>query len=104
MVCARVQFFLFCYDFHLMVHLPLLRWLGSFVSGSGSAAKPISSKQVMISSKKGTIFAFRKPVRITITLSHSTFDQLQRRSDQEGRSLSNLSAYLLESAIAQAAP
>lgn len=48
--------------------------------------------------------AFRKPVRITITVSHSTYDQLQRRCDREGRSLSNLSAYLLEGALSQSSP
>ena len=42
----------------------------------------------------------RHPQRITITLSHATYQALVARSDDEGRSLSNLSAYLLERAIA----
>ena len=42
---------------------------------------------------------FRKPVRITITIAHATFVELERRSDEQGRSLSNLSAYLLEGAL-----
>lgn len=42
---------------------------------------------------------FRKPVRITVTIPRSTFEQLQSRSDQEGRSMSNLTAYLLEGAL-----
>jgi hypothetical protein len=43
----------------------------------------------------------RKPRRITITLPDSIYDQLLRRSDREGRSISNLAAFLLEYAIAQ---
>ena len=42
---------------------------------------------------------FRKPVRITITVPHSTHLALADRSDQEGRSLSNLAAYILENAL-----
>jgi len=41
----------------------------------------------------------RKPVRITITVPHSTHSALADRSDQEGRSLSNLAAYILENAL-----
>lgn len=44
-------------------------------------------------------FAHRQPVRITITVSCSTYDQLQQRSDREGRSLSNLASHLLECAL-----
>jgi hypothetical protein len=42
---------------------------------------------------------FRSSRRITITVPHHAFSVLQERSDQEGRSLSNLAAYLLESSI-----
>jgi hypothetical protein len=42
---------------------------------------------------------FRKPVRITITVPHSTHLALAGRSDEEGRSLSNLAAYILENAL-----
>ena len=42
---------------------------------------------------------FRKPVRITITVPHSTHLALADRSDEEGRSLSNLAAYILENAL-----
>jgi hypothetical protein len=55
----------------------------------------------MAGSELKRTFAFRKPVRITITIPRSTFEQLQNRSDQEGRSMSNLSAYLLEGALSQ---
>ena len=44
-----------------------------------------------------TNHAFKKPQRITITLPYATYEQLVQRSDQEGRSLSNLAAFLLES-------
>ena len=42
---------------------------------------------------------FRKPVRITITVPYSTHLALEDRSDEEGRSLSNLAAYILENAL-----
>jgi hypothetical protein len=43
--------------------------------------------------------AFRKPKRITITVPHSTYLDLERLSCEQGRSLSNLSAHLLECAM-----
>lgn len=43
--------------------------------------------------------AFRAPRRVTITLPHSTYHGLLERSDAEGRSMSNLAAYLLESSL-----
>ena len=46
---------------------------------------------------------FRSPRRISITVPHSAFCELQNRSDMEGRSLSNLAAYLLETALERAA-
>ena len=36
------------------------------------------------------------PVRITITVSESVYDYLGQRSQDEGRSMSNLAAFLLE--------
>ncbi len=44
---------------------------------------------------------FRSPRRITITLAMHTYEQLQQRCDCEGRSLSNLAAFLLEVALRQ---
>jgi len=38
----------------------------------------------------------RAPKRITITVPYSTFRHLEERSAAEGRSLSNLAAYVLE--------
>jgi len=38
--------------------------------------------------------------RVSIVLNHLLFTRLQERCDNEGRSLSNLCAYLLERAMA----
>jgi hypothetical protein len=43
--------------------------------------------------------AFRKPRRVTITIPYATYLVLERRSSEQGRSLSNLSAHLLECAV-----
>ena len=44
------------------------------------------------------------PVRITITVSESVYDYLGQRSQEEGRSMSNLATFILENtAEAQAA-
>lgn len=43
--------------------------------------------------------AFRKPVRISVTISHFTCAELMRVSDEQGRSLSNLASFLLETAL-----
>lgn len=53
----------------------------------------------MVSQAKSSSTAFRKPRRVTITIPHSTYLELERRSCEQGRSLSNLSAYLLECAV-----
>jgi hypothetical protein len=42
---------------------------------------------------------YRNPKRISITLPFATYQSLINRSDQEGRSLSNLAAFLLEKAL-----
>jgi hypothetical protein len=42
---------------------------------------------------------FRSPKRISITIPYNAYEHLLRQSDLEGRSLSNLAAFLLESAI-----
>ena len=44
---------------------------------------------------------FRAPQRISITLSYHVVEALVDRSQLEGRSVGNLSAFLLESAINQ---
>ena len=48
-------------------------------------------------------FLLRHPVRITITVSHALYDYLGQRSQQEGRSMSNLAAFLLESSMPETA-
>ena len=42
------------------------------------------------------------PVRITITVRHALYDYLGQRSQEEGRSLSNLAAFLLEDTVEEA--
>jgi len=46
----------------------------------------------------------KSPKRITITIPFSTFAYLIKRSAEEGRSLSNLAAYILERASTVEAP
>jgi predicted DNA-binding protein len=41
----------------------------------------------------------RKPKRVSITVSHVVIERLQRLSDEQGRSTSNLAAHLLEVAL-----
>ena len=48
-----------------------------------------------------TQLAFRSSQRLTITLAQSTLEALVERSSSEGRSVSNLAAYLLESTLTQ---
>jgi len=42
---------------------------------------------------------FRRPVRVSITVPHHIHEALLTRSDREGRSLSNLAAFLLEATL-----
>lgn len=42
----------------------------------------------------------RRPQRLTITVSHHVAANLIQQSDEQGRSISNLAAYLLERALA----
>lgn len=46
----------------------------------------------------------RRPARVTVTLCAALHEQLLQRSDVEGRSLSNLIAYLLETAMTPPGP
>jgi hypothetical protein len=41
----------------------------------------------------------RSPRRVTITGPYALYSELLARSDQQGRSLSNLAAFLIEAAI-----
>lgn len=42
---------------------------------------------------------FLRPVRVTITIPYNAYKSLIERSNQQGRSLSNLAAYLLETSL-----
>lgn len=44
-------------------------------------------------------FAFRSPKRITITVPYAAFQKMVERSNEEGRSLSKLAAFLLEQGL-----
>ncbi|MEY4360371.1 MAG: hypothetical protein RLZZ631_1857 [Cyanobacteriota bacterium] len=46
-------------------------------------------------------YSSRTPKRITITIPHSTLEMLIKRSNEEGRSMSNLAAFILEKGIQQ---
>jgi hypothetical protein len=45
--------------------------------------------------------ASRSPKRISITIPHAMFEKIVERSTKEGRSLSNLAAFILENGIDQ---
>jgi hypothetical protein len=62
-------------------------WMGSVISASSGGEQT------------QRLGLFRKPRRITITVSQLTAELLVQRSLREGRSLSNLAAVLLERAI-----
>jgi hypothetical protein len=49
-------------------------------------------------------FRSRSPKRLTITIPYTVFRALETRSAEEGRSLSNLAAYLLEKSLPPLAP
>jgi hypothetical protein len=42
---------------------------------------------------------FLRPVRVTITIPYNAYQSLIERSNQQGRSLSNLAAYLIETSL-----
>ncbi|MDM7952124.1 MAG: hypothetical protein QUV07_02745 [Cyanobium sp. CZS 25K] len=47
---------------------------------------------------------FRRPVRVTITIPYNAYQSLVDRSNTQGRSLSNLAAYLLETSLEMMEP
>jgi hypothetical protein len=49
-------------------------------------------------------FASRRPQRLTITVSHHVAEHLVEQSNTQGRSISNLAAYLLEVALGDLPP
>lgn len=66
-----------------------------FVPSPGGVRYDITGTHL---SFKGSMTAqqFRKPQRLTITVSWVVFERLVKRSQLEGRSMSNLSSYILE--------
>ncbi|MFZ9621142.1 MAG: ribbon-helix-helix domain-containing protein [Prochlorococcaceae cyanobacterium] len=63
------------------------------------------ANRTSISSGPGSgIVRSRAPKRLTITLPFTVFSALEQRSGQEGRSLSNLAAYLIERGLNQPLP
>ena len=58
-----------------------------------------SLRAVTASSYTVKTFASRTPKRITITIPDATFQKIVQRSNEEGRSLSNLAAYILEQGL-----
>jgi hypothetical protein len=56
-----------------------------------TSARPLTKTLPML--------ALRKPKRITITIPQSVFERLEQLSYEDGRSLSNLAAFLLERGI-----
>jgi len=46
----------------------------------------------------------RSPKRLSITIPYTVFGSLEQRSAEEGRSLSNLAAFLLEQSLHPLAP
>ena len=53
----------------------------------------------MASINERVAIAKRKPTRITITVSHHLFEAITYQADYQGRSTSNLAAFLLEAAL-----
>jgi hypothetical protein len=56
---------------------------------------------VVLNQAKAGSALFRSPKRITITIPHSVFSGLLAASDEQGRSLSNYAAHLLELSLLQ---
>jgi hypothetical protein len=61
---------------------------------------PHAERAARTGSERGRLPLFRKPRRITITVPDQIYRTLLERSAREGRSISNLAAYLLERAVA----
>ena len=74
------------------------RWRSrSDLGQNGSAVGPPLMPPPLLPNR--TLLLQRAPRRISVSVSHALFCQLQALADQEGRSTSNLCAYLLERAM-----
>jgi len=74
------------------------KW-GLRLSAAGIQHEAVPRSSLVTRSTDKASALFRSPRRITVTLAHHTYEQLQQRCDREGRSLSNLAAFLLEVAL-----
>jgi hypothetical protein len=63
--------------------------------GSGGVRYDITGTHLSFESLMTALHS-RKPQRLTITVSWVVFERLVKRSQMEGRSMSNLSSYILE--------
>jgi hypothetical protein len=61
---------------------------------------PEAQSEVSSQATNREALLFRKPKRITVTVPDQIYQTLLERSTREGRSISNLAAYLLERAVA----
>mgnify|MGYP000281769051 CR=1 FL=1 len=48
-----------------------------------------------------TDLAVKSPKRISITIPHNAYEHLAQRSNEEGRSMSNLAAFILEATLSK---
>jgi len=86
----------------------LWSWIRRRVDGSIYLYQPgrsqgVANMNLMDSNSSSQFKAFRKPVRLCITICYSTCAELERLSLQQGRSRSNLAAYLIETGLVEAA-
>lgn len=80
--------------------IPLLRFsLGLAIRGGKHMLYPFIKRIMSITQSEQNRFASRSPKRITITIPHYTFQKIVHRSNEEGRSLSNLAAFILEQGL-----
>ena len=59
-------------------------------------ASRLDQRRVVVAEEIGGPHAFRRPQRLTITVSWHLYETLMQQSGRQGRSLSNLAAYWLE--------
>ena len=80
--------------------MEILRYAATSTQSSvvGKSIKTYSLDRISLMNDQLRILQ-RQPKRISITLSYHVHESLLRRSDDEGRSLSNLCAFLLEDSL-----
>lgn len=83
---------------HLAQNLHIVSWQ-TFWGGCSRIVMKLRPLCMVYTANDLQKFANRSPKRITITLPYSTLEMLVKRSNEEGRSLSNLAAFILEQGI-----